>query len=75
MTGKQKIFGKITFFTAILNLILNYILIPKYGLTGASIATGISILLTNLFSLVVIYNQYQFLAIYIPFFNNGKLKF
>jgi O-antigen/teichoic acid export membrane protein len=37
--GKPKIVGKIMIFTAILNLIGNLLLIPKYGMMGATIST------------------------------------
>ena len=37
MTGYQKIFMKILFFGAILNICLNFILIPKYGIDGAAL--------------------------------------
>lgn len=72
MTGKQKIFGKITVLTAIFNIILNFILIPKLGINGAAIATGISILLTNFLGLIFIYKDFKFLAVYIPFININK---
>jgi len=71
MTGKQRIFGRITIFTAMGNICLNFILIPNYGITGAAVATGISILLTNLVSLYFIKKEYNFLSIYIPFLSKN----
>ena len=41
-TGRELTFTKITGFTALLNVILNYILILKYGAIGAAIATVVS---------------------------------
>ncbi|MGJ8743439.1 MAG: oligosaccharide flippase family protein [Polaribacter sp.] len=67
MTGKQRVFGKITFITAMINIILNLLLIPIYGITGAAISTGFSILLTNGLGAVYVKMKYNFLPFYIPF--------
>lgn len=67
MTGKQNVFGKITILGAVINITLNLILIPKFSITGAAIATGFSILLTNLFAIIYIYRKYNYLPFYIPF--------
>ena len=67
MTGKQKTFGRITVLTAVLNIVLNFILIPKFGLTGAAVATGFSILLTNLLGIIYVQKKYNFLPFYFPF--------
>ncbi|WP_297070261.1 flippase [Thermococcus sp.] len=41
-TGKELTFTKITGFTALLNVVLNYILILHYGASGAAVATVVS---------------------------------
>ncbi|WP_297476732.1 flippase [Thermococcus sp.] len=41
-TGKELTFTKITGFTALLNVLLNYILILYYGASGAAVATVVS---------------------------------
>ncbi|NJE76722.1 flippase [Thermococcus sp. ES12] len=41
-TGKELTFTKITGFTALLNVALNYILILNYGASGAAVATVVS---------------------------------
>ena len=46
-------------FLAVLNLILNYYLINIYGITGAGIATMISIILYNLIKLVFIVRKFN----------------
>jgi len=48
MTGKQKQYQYIAIISLILNLTLNFILIPKYGINGAAIATAISLLVWNM---------------------------
>lgn len=46
--GKVKMIFKISIFCTLINALLNIILIPQYGLIGASIATSISLILTSL---------------------------
>ena len=46
--GRSKIIFVNSICAGILNIILNIILIPKYGLAGAAIATGISMFLVNI---------------------------
>lgn len=41
-TGRELTFTKITGFTALLNVVLNYILILQYGAVGAAVATVVS---------------------------------
>lgn len=48
---EQKLYFKIMLLSAITNILLNYILIPQYGITGAAISTTLSMLLWNLLSL------------------------
>lgn len=52
MTGHEKVLGFITFFSAILNCILNYFLISKYGFIGAAIATSLVVAVLNVIQLV-----------------------
>lgn len=70
MTKKQSVFGKITIATAFCNVVLNLSLIPTFGITGAAIATGLSLLLTNIFAILYIKREYG----YIPFYFPKKLK-
>jgi len=43
MTGKQKQYQYIAIISLGINLLLNFILIPKYGINGAAIATAVSL--------------------------------
>lgn len=61
--GKSKIFLINIIFTAIINFILNFNLIPKYGINGAALATFISMIIL---SLLVIIENYHFNSI-LPF--------
>lgn len=54
MTGNEKRIGLITLSFAILNIGLNYYLIPKYGAIGAAFATGSAIVLESLTKVIVV---------------------
>jgi O-antigen/teichoic acid export membrane protein len=62
MTGHEKTARNILLSTAIINLTLNYILVPRYGMNGAAMATTISTILWNLVSEFVIYKKFGFLT-------------
>lgn len=47
MTGKQKQYQYIAIISLGINLLLNFILIPRYGINGAAIATAISLSVWN----------------------------
>ncbi|MFD0834737.1 MATE family efflux transporter [Mariniflexile aquimaris] len=57
MTGKQKIFQNILLFSVLINFLLNRLLIPKYGMTGAAIAFSVSLFLWNFISCLIIYKK------------------
>jgi len=66
MTGKQKIFQNIIIFATIINIILNYLLIPRYGINGAAIASMVSMILWNFLSMVYIKSYFNISTLYIP---------
>lgn len=57
MTGKQRVLHKILLVAFFVNVALNFLLIPKYGMNGAAMATGISIVGWNLFTQIYIYKK------------------
>lgn len=59
MTGKQHLEMINTFATLLLSIVLNYLLIPKYGSYGAAIATGVSLSVMNLIRLLEVYLIYK----------------
>ena len=59
MTGKQNLELANSISLVILNLILCLMLIPPYGVFGASIATATSIILINLLRLLEVYLLYH----------------
>lgn len=50
MTGKEVLMQNLMIITTVLNLVLNLLLIPPYGIEGAAIATGTSLAFRNLVS-------------------------
>ena len=55
MTGKQKKFQIILISALVINIVLNYILIPIHGMIGAAIATSASMVLWNTVAVVYVY--------------------
>lgn len=57
MTGKQKILQIILIFGLVVNVLLNVLFIPKFGLKGAAIATTLSIFVWHFIAVVYIYRK------------------
>jgi len=67
MTGRQVIFMNVLFAGAIINIILNYLLIPIYGIEGAAFASMASVIFWNLTMVYFVKKEFGFLTIYNPF--------
>jgi O-antigen/teichoic acid export membrane protein len=67
MTGNQKVFQNIILLVTILNVIMNLLLIPVYGINGAAFANMISIILNNLLCVFYIHRIFGIFTIYLPF--------
>jgi len=67
MTGKQLIYMNVLLVGAIINVLLNYFLIPIYGINGAAIASMTSIIIWNLTMVYYVKKELGFLTFYIPF--------
>jgi len=52
MSGRQNLMMYNTIGICLLNIFLNYLLIPSYGIIGASLASGISIIISNIVMLL-----------------------
>lgn len=55
MVGREKLLMISVFFSCVMNVWLNYVLIPIYGITGAALATGTSTIFLNLLMLFQVY--------------------
>jgi len=72
MTGHQKAFRNIVFLSAILNIGLNLLLIPVYGIYGAAFASMISISFWNIAAAMYIKTKFGFLISYVPLVLNRR---
>ncbi len=62
MTGHEKISQNILLISAGLNFVLNYLLIPPYGIVGAAIATASTTVIWNLMTQIYIYKKFKFVT-------------
>jgi O-antigen/teichoic acid export membrane protein len=66
MTGYQKEFRNIVFLGGAINISLNIILIPKFGIEGAAFASMVSIVFWNIVSSLYIKRKFGFTISYFP---------
>ncbi len=69
-TNHHKQFRNISFIGALINIIVNLILIPTHGILGAAIANTISMIAWNLIATVYIRKKFGFFIGYLPFIKN-----
>ncbi len=62
MTGNEKIVQNVLLFSAGLNFVLNFILIPFYGIIGAAIATAMTTIFWNIVTQWFIYKNFKFVT-------------
>jgi O-antigen/teichoic acid export membrane protein len=67
MTGNQVYFTKLVAITTTMNIALNALLIPLYGMEGAAIATFISVVSWNVTGALFIYRKYGISTFFNPF--------
>jgi len=66
MTGNEKETRNMMLFALIINITLNYLLIPRYGIYGASFASMISVIFWNMLLVVKIKKKFGFSILYLP---------
>jgi len=66
MTGRQKVFRNILLIATCLNILLNYLLIPVYGINGAAVASMVSMGFWNMSAVVYIQYNMKITTFYIP---------
>lgn len=64
MTGREKLFQNILIVALIINIGMNFLLIPTYGIIGAAIASSASIVFWNLTSVAFIYKEHKVLTFF-----------
>jgi O-antigen/teichoic acid export membrane protein len=57
MTGHEKDTVLVTGISSVLNVILNFLLIPQWGLVGLILATAVSNFLLNLYAIIIVYRK------------------
>lgn len=57
MTGRQNVLLKILMISTIVNIALNILIIPIYGITGAAISTSLSMALWNIVGVLYVYKE------------------
>lgn len=67
LTGHQKAFKNIILLSTGINIFLNYLLIPKYGLLGAAIVNSLSLIIWNIASTIVVKRIFNQTFFYLPF--------
>ena len=72
MTGRERFVSYVISIVTVINFILNLILIPKFGINGAAVASMICLISWNVIFLMHIYKNYGFVNIYLPFLVNRK---
>jgi len=60
MTDNQKTYQTVIFIAFIINVILNFILIPKYSYTGAALASSIAMIFWNITLVIIIKKKLGF---------------
>ena len=73
MCGRQVIFMNVAIIGSIINITLNFSLIPIYGINGSAIATMVSIVVFNLLLVYFVKREFGFYTFYIPFQKNNRL--
>ncbi len=59
MTGKHRFYMRINIFYGLLNLILNIILVPSYGMIGAAISTAFCLSMLELTCTIFVYKHFS----------------
>ncbi|MDA2913814.1 polysaccharide biosynthesis C-terminal domain-containing protein [Acidobacteriia bacterium AH_259_A11_L15] len=66
MSGHEKDYRTVMVVAAGSNLLLNLLLIPRYGMEGAAVATAASLVLANLLAATVVYRKLSILTLPLP---------
>lgn len=72
MTGKQKFHQNIILIGALLNVLLNWLLIPIYGIVGAAVASAVSIIFWNVSFSIKVFSILNKTIFYILFLRKAK---
>ena len=74
MSNDEKFFRNLIIFSFFVNVCLNFILIPKYGINGASSTFLITIILWKIIGIKRIKNKFNFWTFSVYYSQNNNLK-
>jgi O-antigen/teichoic acid export membrane protein len=63
MTGGHRVYMKITIFFTIANIVLNFLLIPRFGISGAAFSTAFCLAMINIVSVFVVHRRSSVLTL------------
>ncbi len=63
MTGEHKAYMKINIIFGIINIIMNLVLVPRYGMLGAAISTSFCLSMVDIISIFVIHKRLSVLTL------------
>ena len=63
MTGGHKKYMKIALFWGVVNVILNIILVPRIGITGAALSTAFCLAMVNIVAMFAVYSKFSVLTL------------
>lgn len=66
MTGHQKVVQNIMLIAAVINIMLNLLLIPIYLLEGAAVASLVSVVFWNTAMVITVKKKFGFYSVYLP---------
>ena len=59
MLGEQRLCAKVLFASAALNVALNFMLVPRFGLVGAASATALSLMMAAILNYIVVWRRLE----------------
>ncbi len=63
MTGEHKVYMKVNIILGIINIILNILLVPSYGMTCAAVATAFCLVMVDIICIFIIHKRLSILTL------------
>jgi len=63
MTGNEKIWRNIILLSAIISVFMHFVLVPKYGIWGATIAQSCAIMIQLLIAVIFVWKKFNILTL------------
>jgi O-antigen/teichoic acid export membrane protein len=72
MTGREKFMQRNLMTVAIFNILMNLVVIPKFGIVGAAVTSSLSLVILNSISVVIVYRKFSIIVSPLLCFNLAK---